>query len=544
MNYTLVATFYKKSTWNTVSVDTKTLEIDSKGQRTFKAKVAVPEDALPGIYQGFITVKSKSQVSNVPVSFAVPTTVSFKDIPLVISGRPSENLLYDNAAITGSFDMLSRYNAGDWKFYHFNITDPTINAMSLKISWRNNWTSVNAMVTDPNGKIVASSVPAGVFKVFLGWPSNDWLGTTRFSEGGGFYPAQIKGTNSTALHVPINSTGIYSLMLHTTLFHGKSLTEPIIIESKSTTILPDTEPPKIFVEFPQYAGGIISVPVNLDEENIENVSYSVDGSPPLSLKENNTMTVDTTTLNEGFHHIGIAASDIVGHTVFKDIIFVADNTKPQLNVRSPEDGGVVADRLDIDLEVADSSLKVFSVVLPNGTRVDNNNAFTVDTASLADGEYSVLISAEDGAGNFVEEKRAIKVDRTIPAVEISSPSDGTTVSGKLDVRYDVKDDNLKSVTLTVGEKSIEIENTGSYSLDTRTLFDDQYTLELTAKDRAGNVNSKAITISTANFGPSLMFAQLLGIAIGLAIGAGVSIAVLLPKYRKKRTEGMQGVQEQ
>lgn len=536
MNYTLVANFYKKGTWEMASVNTEALEIGPNGARTFDAKVTVPEDALPGIYQGFITVKSRSQVSNIPVSFAVPVTVSSKDIPLVVSGNPREDLLYDNAVISGSFDMLSRYNAGDWRFYHFNITDPTINAMSLKISWRNNWTSVNAMVTDPNGKIVASSVPAGVFKVFLGWASNDWLGTTRFSEGGGFYPAQNQGTNSTVLYVPINSTGIHSLMLHTTLFHGKGLTEPIVIEAKTTTILPDTRPPSISVEFPEYAGGIISVPIDLDEENIEDASYSIDGSPPVSLKENATLVVDTTVLKEGFHHIGISASDTVGHKVFKDIIFVADNTKPELKVRSPEDGSVVADKLDINLEVSDSSLKFFSVTLPNGTRVENNNAFTVDTTSLADGEYTITISAEDGAGNFVEEKRMISVDRTIPSVEIESPSDGTTVSGTLDIRYDVNDDNLKSVLLTVGEKSIEIENTGSYKLDTRTLFDDQYTLELTAEDKAGNLNSKAITITTTNFGPSLLYAQLLGIAIGAAIGAGVSIAVLLPRYRRKRMQ--------
>ena len=533
MNYTLVASFYKKGTWDMASVDNNALEVDPKGARTFNAKIAVPEDALPGIYQGFITVKSRSQVSNIPVSFVIPVTVSSKDIPLVVSGRSDESLLYDNAVVSGSFDMLSRYNAGDWRFYHFNITDPTINAMSMKVSWRNNWTSVNAMVTDPNGKIIASSVPAGVFKVFLGWASNDWLGSTRFSEGGGFYPAQNQGTNSTVLYVPINSTGIYSIMLHTTLFHGKSLTEPIIIEAKSTTILPDTRPPVISLDFPQYASGIINIPIGLDEENIEDASYSIDGSAPVSLKENATMVVDTTALKEGLHHIGISASDTVGHKVFKDIIFVADNTKPELKVRSPEDGSVVAERLSISLEISDSSLKVFSVVLPNGTRVDNNNAFTVDTTSLADGEYTVLISAEDGAGNFVEEKRTIKVDRTIPTVEITNPSDGATVSQMLDIKYDVNDDNLKSVILTVGEKSIEIENTGSYSLDTRTLFDDQYTLELAAEDKAGNVNSKAITLNTANFGPILMTAQLLGIAIGIAIGAGVSVAVLLPKYRRK-----------
>jgi hypothetical protein len=536
MNYTLVANFYKKDTWDIVSVDAKQLEVDKKGKRTFDATVKVPEDAMPGIYQGFITVKSKSQVSNIPVSFAVPVTISSKDIPLVVYGKPREDLLYDNASVTGSFDMLSRYNAGDWKFYHFNITDPTINAMSLKVSWRNNWTSINTMVTDPNGKIIASSVPPGVFKVFLGWASNDWLGTTRASEGGGFYPAQNQGTNSTVLYVPVNSTGIYSIMLHTTLFHGKSLTEPIMIEAKSTTLLPDTDPPKISVEFPQYARGIISVPVDVDEENIEDVIYSVDGSTPISLKENSTIVVDTTTLNEGFHHIGIVASDVVGHNTARDILFVADNTKPKLVVHSPEERIVVADRFDVNLEVSDSSLEFFSVMLPNGTSVENNKVFSFDVTSLADGQYTMTISAGDNVGNQVEEIRTIIVDKTLPSVEITNPSDGETISGTLDLKYDVKDENLDNVLLVVGEKSIVIENTGSYSLDTKTLFDAEYMLEIAAEDAAGNVNSKAITITTANYGPTLINAQLLGIAIGLAVGAGITAGVLIPKYRRKRMQ--------
>ncbi|MGI0024873.1 MAG: Ig-like domain-containing protein, partial [Nitrososphaera sp.] len=233
----------------------------------------------------------------------------------------------------------------------------------------------------------------------------------------------------------------------------------------------------------------------------------------------------------------------VGHKVVRDIIFVADNTGPQLNVRNPEDESVVRDVLEFEIEAADSSLKTISVMLPNGTSIENNNAFSIDTSSLAEGEYKVVIRAEDGAGNVVEEERKISVDRTAPVVEISSPEDGSTVSGRINVNYEVNDDNLKSLALNlkspvlnIGEKSVEISNTGSYSLDTATLFDDKYTLELVAEDKAGNVNSKAVMINTANFGPSLMNVWIFGILIGAAIGAGIAVAVLMSKYRSKRTQ--------
>ncbi|MGH9878965.1 MAG: Ig-like domain-containing protein, partial [Nitrososphaerales archaeon] len=199
--------------------------------------------------------------------------------------------------------------------------------------------------------------------------------------------------------------------------------------------------------------------------------------------------------------------------------------------------------LEYEIEANDSSQKTVSVMLPNGTSIENKNAFSIDTSSLAEGEYKVVIRAEDGAGNIVEEERMIRVDRTAPVVEISSPEDGSTVSGRINVNYEVNDDNLKSLALnlkspvlTIGEKSVEIGNTGSYSLDTATLFDDKYTLELVAEDKAGNVNSKAVTISTANFGPSLMNVWIFGILIGAAIGAGIAAAVLIPKYRNKKMQ--------
>jgi hypothetical protein len=220
----------------------------------------------------------------------------------------------------------------------------------------------------------------------------------------------------------------------------------------------------------------------------------------------------------------------------KDISFVADNSAPQLKIFSPEDS-IVSDKFDVSIEVFDSSLKVYSVTLPNGTMVENQSTFTVYTGSLADGLYPLVVKVEDNAGHVVEDKRMITVDRTRPAVEIISPGDSSEVSGVVDIKYDVSDANLKNVKFNLGEKSVEIKNNGTYTLDTKTLFDGKYTLEFAAEDMAGNVNTRAITVNVANFGPILMNAQMVGIiigaAIGGAIGVGISISVLASRYKRR-----------
>ena len=70
-------------------------------------------------------------------------------------------------------------------------------------------------------------------------PSIDWLGNSLFSQGGGFFPVKNKDDTSTVLYVPINQTGTYTLLTHSTLFGGNSTTEPITLAAKFTNISPE-----------------------------------------------------------------------------------------------------------------------------------------------------------------------------------------------------------------------------------------------------------------------------------------------------------------
>jgi hypothetical protein len=94
------------------------------------------------------------------------------------------------------------------------------------------------------GKIVQTNVPSGVFGHFMGWPSLDWLGPTPFSQGGGFYPVKNKDDTSTVLFVPINQTGTYSVLTHSTLFGGEEPTESISLAAKFSNIVINPTFPK------------------------------------------------------------------------------------------------------------------------------------------------------------------------------------------------------------------------------------------------------------------------------------------------------------
>lgn len=248
LDYTVSASYYSREKWDDVWPEQSSLSVPPQDSRRVDVTLIIPDDAGAGIHHGFVAFEGDRHTANVPVSFAVTPVIQDAGSRIVFGGGgalanapgsgaaeaspPYPDVTYSNGHTRGAFDMVGRYMAGDWRHYHFEVEDPAISAASVRISWESEDTSVSAFVTDPAGRIIQTNVPSGVFGHFLDWPSVDWLGSTPFSEGGGFYPVSgdAEDATSTFMTVPINGTGTYAIMAHTTLYGGDSVTEPVGIE--------------------------------------------------------------------------------------------------------------------------------------------------------------------------------------------------------------------------------------------------------------------------------------------------------------------------
>ena len=240
MNYDVSVSYYKKERWQDIWVDNNNVQVPPHKTAQIRATISVPDDAKPGLYQGFISFIGTNHTANAPVSFAVMSATDKENLT-IIPGEKNSDILFGNGYVKGAFDMTNRYNAGDWRQYYFDITDPSINSATLNISWKNQDTNLSVFMVDPLGRIIQTNAPPGVFGQLMDYPTSDWLGTSPFSEGGGFYPVKNKDATSTILSAPINQTGTYSLLLHSTLFGGNSTTEPITVLAKFNSILLDEQ---------------------------------------------------------------------------------------------------------------------------------------------------------------------------------------------------------------------------------------------------------------------------------------------------------------
>ena len=423
MEYTLSTSYYESGSWNEVSLEHQgitakelTLTVPPNDSVKVSATLSVPLDKQTGIYQGFLNFEGDFQKVNSPVTYGVLKAVDKETNQFVIYGSEPDDL-YGNGYVKGAFDMVGRYMAGDWRQYYFDIQDHTINAASIDFEWENDDTNFTAFMIDPQGKIIQTNFPSGVFGEFLGWPTTDWLGTSAFSQGGTFYPVKNKDNTSTVLYAPINQTGTYTLLVHSTLFDGKSHTEPISLAAKFSTIVPDNKSPEIILDLPKLINKSFEIMPEIVDKNLDFVRYYIDG------QEVESSALQTELLSDGQHDLRIFARDIVENEVDKTFSFIVDSTPPEIVVKSPKNGTTVSYSLQIDFKVKDANLADSDIsnmtiwgpgkitIFPlDGTTLKDVNSYSLDTTNISDGIYHLDITAIDITENEVTKTISFTVD--------------------------------------------------------------------------------------------------------------------------------------
>ena len=407
MDYSLSTSYYQNVLWDDVDVDGK-ITIPPNNSTKVSTTLSVPSDKQTGVYQGFLNFEGKYHKINSPVSYAVLETVK-KDVGQTVISGSSGDALYGNGFVKGAFDMTSRYMAGDWRQYYFDIQDRTINSATINLEWENDDTNFTVFMIDPHGKIIQTNFPSGVFGEFLGWPTSDWLGTSSFSGGGAFYPVKNKDNTSTVLFAPINQTGTYTLLVHSTLFDGTLTTEPISLAAKFTTIVPDETPPKITFEIPELVNKTFDTLPEIIEKNLDYVKYYLDGEE----RKLEHLPLKFGMLPDGKHNLRVYASDIVGNDAEKTFSFTVDNTPPEILVKSPINGTTVSDSLNIDFKVKDENFAVggiITILLPDGESLKDVTSYSFNVADIDDGVYDLKIVAVDLAENEQTKMLSFNVD--------------------------------------------------------------------------------------------------------------------------------------
>ncbi|MDD3190150.1 MAG: hypothetical protein PHI66_00425 [Candidatus Pacebacteria bacterium] len=142
---------------------------------------------------------------------------------------------------------------------------------------------------------------------------------------------------------------------------------------------------------------------------------------------------------------------------------------------------------------------------------------TADTTSWGKGAYCFVFNPlEDAGESNIRLTREFEVvdepvaNTTDPEVEILQPADDETVSGSVDIRGSVQDDNLKGYALTIRDHDnvvVEIINNSDgisftdeslFVWDTTAVDNGMYFINLEAEDDSGNEDFDLINVKVKN----------------------------------------------
>ncbi|MCP3964367.1 MAG: tandem-95 repeat protein, partial [bacterium] len=267
------------------------------------------------------------------------------------------------------------------------------------------------------------------------------------------------------------------------------------VETRAWTI--DVTPPVIDVAGVA-DGDIVNVDVtpviDVTDDHLGPVTITLDGQPFVS---------GTTITAEGDYTLEITAADQCGNSSPETVTFTIDKTPPAIAITGVADGDCVNTDVVPVITVIDDHLEGSSATL-------NGQPFTSGSTVTAEGDYTLIATATDTAGNSATETLAFTIDRTLPVIQITGVADGSCVNTDVVPLVDATDDHLGAVTITLDGQPFG-------SGDTITAEGD-YVLAVTADDQCGNSAAESVSFTVDKTPPLI---EITGVADGAIVNTDV-----------------------
>lgn len=265
----------------------------------------------------------------------------------------------------------------------------------------------------------------------------------------------------------------------------------VLLDSQSIT-LTDRSAPQLQALAPT-AASVLRAPLRLRANASDALSppvsaeYSLDGElwQPLPASTGDTFESTPLKLADGDHSYRLRARDAAGNLAESAAIsFVVDNTAPLISLSGVSDGDLLNHAVTPLVSITEAHPQTSSIHL-------NGQPFVSGTTVGSDGDYLLQVEATDAAGNSATAQAHFTLDLQAPAVSVSEPVPGSTVTlAQQEIAGSTEP--LASVHITAPGlvTTVQADTQGRFRSAAATLQPGLNTLRLQATDRAGNSSAE------------------------------------------------------
>jgi len=275
-------------------------------------------------------------------------------------------------------------------------------------------------------------------------------------------------------------------------------------------------PPTVSITYPgdgaTVSGTVVVTADASDDNSVTQVEFFVDDSTidvDFDGSDGWSTSWDTTTVSDGSYKVTATATDDVLQTSSDSINVTVDNEDdaPTVTITSPADAATVSGTIDVTADATDDKGVTKAEFFVDGTTKIGEAttapyAISWDTATVVDGPHTITATATDTIGQTASDSISVTVDNTAPTVNITSPTEGATVSGTIDVTADASDatSGVAQVEFFVDDASIGVDTTAPYAVswNTTTATNGSHTLQAVATDDSEQSTESALVNVTVD----------------------------------------------
>ena len=310
---------------------------------------------------------------------------------------------------------------------------------------------------------------------------------------------------------------------------------------------------------PNYVDMSLSVEETFFKTNNVNITVKKDGkdiSASSFTNYGNSSEVSTGSQRfdeDGVYDITVTAQDELGNKADDySIVFTVDNTAPTVESTAKllefmaksaasDDGNILLNADDF-ADIINSGYEALWNV--NDTSVFDVSAKLdgvdlIDFSDMSDGYHKITLDASDEVGHKTSQEFEFTYDGTAPRIIISGVEDGDTVREPFDMTISLENEEDEITSIVINGNTIDpaqYKDTNQYKMHVEEY--DTYTIEVTAKDKAGNISStvdeKTGAVFTFKLSEKMSSVALILIIIAAILLVALLVFVIIAGRKRKK----------
>lgn len=256
---------------------------------------------------------------------------------------------------------------------------------------------------------------------------------------------------------------------------------------------------------------------------------------------------------DGVYEVAVTAQDELGNKADDySLVFTVDNTPPELaatnvldkfkaKTTKTEDGSILLNADDFADIINQGYEALWNVNDTSDFSVDAkiDGVSLIDFSDLTDGYHQLTIEVKDKVGHVSNDEFDFTYDGTAPRIVITGVEDGETVREPFTMTIGLENPDDEITSIVINGNTIDPANYSANNKYEMQVQDyDTYTIEVTAKDKAGNVASTIDedtgAVFTFKLSEKLSPVVLVIIIIAAILLIALLIFIILASKRKKK----------